>query len=149
MTPPPRLRRRLVLGSTVLAVATGCDPVVAPRTTVWSAELSGTGGQLMLSGSAAAVSDERARWTEVGIRIQGGPPASTLAWRVRTGPCGSAAPVLGAPVAYTPLETDEVGGDEREARVSQPMVHGGRYSIEVAIGSDPEDVIACAEFEQR
>lgn len=138
-----RLRRRWCswCAAAVLLVA-GCTDPAEPQRTIWNATLAAAPGQGPVSGSVGALTRPAQRRTDVSIVISGAPPSATLVWRVRTGPCGLDGTVIGAPVAYPDLETDEVGHDEKAARLSQALDADGTYSVDVRT-VDGATLIAC------
>jgi hypothetical protein len=140
---------RFVAAAAVL-VAAGCIAgPVEPDFTAWEAELAGTAAYPLATGSVGALSDGNRRRTEVSVVLANAPPESTLSWRIRAGQCGADGVVLGAPVSYADLVTDETGNAARDIVLSQAMIAGATYAVEVRHGPDDAPLIACGALLQR
>jgi hypothetical protein len=130
-------------------LAFACLSPVEPRQTLWEATLVPAPGFAGLSGSIGVVSEERFRRAEVGIQIMGGPPSSVLPWRLRAGACGAQAEVVGAPVSYPPLTTDDLGSAAQETVLTQALRAADTYSVELWRGPEDEEAIACGMLVRR
>lgn len=145
-SPGPLHRVRAWCTAIVLLGAACTDPV-EPQRTIWNATLVAAPGQGPVTGSVGALAQPGQRRTDVSIAISGAPPSATLIWRVRTGPCGADGTVIGAPVSYPDLETDDVGHGNTTARVSQALDSGGTYSVDVR-SADGASLVACGGLVQ-
>jgi hypothetical protein len=145
-----RLHRpaRLQAAAVLAWLLGGCLGPVEPTHTTWEASLVAAQGFAPLGGTVGALAEPSRRRTEVSIEVMAAPPSSTLPWRIRAGSCGSSGAVVGAPVSYPDLETDETGRDEQRARLSQALDADGVYVVEVAAPGGA-GIIACGELRRQ
>lgn len=142
-----RMLRALAPGVLLLALV-GCEDLSSPGARhpvlFWEGELTpeAAPGASIVQGNVAAITRERV--TEIGIMLEGAPPAEPLIWGIFDGTCADPGSLVGAPSNYPLLTASEIS---HEIVVGRRLEDGNAYHTAVSTEAGA-DRVACGVLEQ-
>jgi hypothetical protein len=116
----------------------------------WNAILatpSGLAGALQIKGNGYLAHGDSPSSSKAVIHTSNATQGGLHPWQVKAGQCGTDAPVVGDPSAYSNLKVDKDGTAQESANLDVPFPTSGDYSIQVfASPTNMGTVIACGNL---